>query len=185
MRLRRLTDLSKRLLSDKRGVSAIEFALIAPVMIIIYFGLVEFSQAFMAERRASHTASMVADLIAQSDGTSKKDLAGTFQIGDVLMQPFDPAHLSIRASSVTVDDRGVATVQWSHANERQMLARERNSRVNDLPPDLIAAGETVILGETEYRYQLSIPDVLAKDITFRRRYYLLPRSASQINCRDC
>ncbi len=59
------TGLLKRLLQDRRGVSAIEFALIAPVMITIYFGLIEFSQGYMAERRAGHVASMVADLVAQ------------------------------------------------------------------------------------------------------------------------
>ncbi|WP_427789694.1 TadE/TadG family type IV pilus assembly protein [Brevundimonas diminuta] len=185
MRRGRLSSLPKRLLNDQRGVSAIEFALIAPVMILIYFGLVVFSQAYMAERRASHVASIVADLIAQSDGTSRKDLDSTFWVGDIIMQPFAPAQLSIRASSVTVNSRGVATVQWSRANGRNMAQRKRDSQIDNLPPDLISAGETVILGETEYRYKLFIPGALSRDITFRRRYFLLPRTANQIACPDC
>ncbi|OYX13649.1 MAG: pilus assembly protein TadE, partial [Brevundimonas diminuta] len=77
----------RRLLRDRRGVSAVEFALIAPVMITIYFGLIEFSQGYMAERRASHVASMVADLVAQSGGTNIEDLNGVFAIGDMIMRP--------------------------------------------------------------------------------------------------
>jgi len=178
MRDKRLTDMPKQLLRDQRGVSA-------PMMILIYLGLVVFSQAYMAERRASHVASIVADLIAQSDGTSKKDLDSAFWVGDIIMQPFAVNRLSIRVSSVTVDSRGVATVQWSRANGRNMAPRELRSRVDALPPDLISDGETLILGETEYRYQLLIPSALDKDITFRRRYFLLPRSEKQIVCPDC
>ena len=185
MKRRRLTDLPKRLLRDQRGVSAIEFALIAPIMILIYFGLVEFSQGFMAERRSSHAASIVADLVAQSSQTSKKDLDSIFQVGDVVMKPFAASGLSIIVSSVTVDSRGVATVEWSHANGRNLPPRAPRSRVADLPPDLITAGETVILGETEYRYTSAAAQVLPDGAVFERRYFLLPRSTERVACTDC
>ncbi len=94
MRRAAIIGLLRRLLRDRRGVSAVEFALIAPVMLIIYFGLVEFSQGYMAERRASHAASMVADLVAQSGGTNIRDLESTFQIGDMIMRPFSSTPLS-------------------------------------------------------------------------------------------
>ena len=45
-----------RLRGDRRGVSAVEFALIAPVIIVFYFGLAEFCQAFMAQKRMGRTA---------------------------------------------------------------------------------------------------------------------------------
>ncbi len=185
--------LLRRLLRDRRGVSAVEFALIAPVMLIIYFGLVEFSQGYMAERRASHAASMVADLVAQSGGTNIRDLESTFMIGDMIMRPFSSAPLSIRVSSVTVDARGVATVEWSRAKSAKdpkggdiMPARKPGDPITDLPPDLITDGQTVILGETDYRYRLFIPDViLPKDIAFKRSYYLRPRTTDRIACADC
>lgn len=180
-----LTDLPKRLLSDQRGVSAIEFALIAPIMILIYFGLVEFSQGYMAERRSSHAASIVADLVAQSSATSKKDLNSIFQVGDIIVKPFAASALSVRVSSVTVDSRGVATVEWSHANGRNLARRAPRSVVADLPPNLIAAGESVILGETEYRYTSAAAKVLPNGAVFKRRYFLLPRSTERIPCPDC
>ena len=42
---------ARRFLGDRRGVSAIEFAFIAPVMILMYFGVAELTQGMMAERR--------------------------------------------------------------------------------------------------------------------------------------
>ena len=184
--------LLKRLLRDRRGVSAIEFALIAPVMITIYFGLIEFSQGYMAERRASHVASMVADLVAQSGGTNVQDLESTFQIGDMIMRPFSADTLSIRVSSVTVDARGVATVEWSRAKSAKdakgadiMPARKRGDPITDLPPDLITDGQTVILGETNYGYVSAFGQMIPGGIAFQRNYYLRPRTTDRIACTDC
>jgi Flp pilus assembly protein TadG len=182
----------RRLLRDRRGVSAVEFALIAPVMITIYFGLIEFSQGYMAERRASHVASMVADLVAQSGGTNIEDLNGVFAIGDMIMRPFSAETLSIRVSSVTVDARGVATVEWSRAKSAKdakgadtLPARGRGSPVADLPPDLITDGQTVILGETNYGYASAFGQMIPGGIAFQRNYYLRPRTTDRIACTDC
>ena len=184
--------LLKRLLRDRRGVSAIEFALIAPVMITIYFGLIEFSQGYMAERRASHVASMVADLVAQSGGTNISDLESTFQIGDMIMRPFSAETLSIRVSSVTVDARGVATVEWSHAKSAKdadgadiLKAHNPGDPITDLPPDLITDGQTVILGETNYGYASAFGQMIPGGIAFQRNYYLRPRTTDRIACTDC
>lgn len=181
-----------RLLRDRRGVSAIEFALIAPVMIVIYFGLIEFTQGYMAERRAGHVASMVADLVARSDGANVKDLEGIFQIGDMIMRPFSAETLSIRVSSVTVDARGVATVEWSRAKSAKdadgvdiMPAHKRGDPITDLPPDLITDGQTVILGETNYGYVSAFGQMIPGGISFQRNYYLKPRTTDRIVCTDC
>lgn len=181
-----------RLLRDRRGVSAVEFALIAPVMIVIYFGLIEFCQGYMAERRAGHAASIVADLVAQSGGTSRLDLDRTFAIGDTIMRPFTAAPLSIRVSSVIVDARGVATIQWSRAKASQapgqgdaLPARAPGSILADLPPGLIENGQTLILGETQYGYQSAFAQALPDGVTFKRSYYLRPRTADRILCPDC
>ena len=56
----------KRLRRDERGVSAVEFALIAPVMILFYFGLAELTQVMIAERKTVRTASAIGDILAQT-----------------------------------------------------------------------------------------------------------------------
>ncbi|MCC7266817.1 MAG: pilus assembly protein, partial [Caulobacteraceae bacterium] len=42
----------KNLFKDIRGVSAIEFAFVAPVMILFYLGMAELTMGLMAERRS-------------------------------------------------------------------------------------------------------------------------------------
>lgn len=168
---------------DRRGVSAVEFALIAPVMMLIYFGMVEFCQGYMAQRRAGHTASIVADLVAQSDVTSTQDLAAVFAIGGMIMRPFSADRLSIRVSSVTMDANGVARVDWSQGNG--MDPRDKDEIISDLPSGLIESDQSLILGETEFVYNSAFNQVIKEPIKFTRSYYLRPRTVEKVVCTNC
>lgn len=175
-----------RFVADRRGVSAVEFALLAPFMILIYFGLTEFCQAYMAERRTSHTAAMVADLVAQSGKTSTKDLESVSAIGQMLMKPFPAAPLTTRISSVTVDDKGRAWVDWSYtSNDKVLKPLSKADPIMNLPPGLAGDKESLIIGETSYEYRSAFKDVLPTLTTFGRKYYLRPRTVNQVICTDC
>lgn len=180
------SGLVARLIADRRGVSAIEFALLAPVMILIYFGLTEFCQAYMAERRTSHTAAMVADLVAQSSKTDKEDLASVAAIGQMLMKPFPAGPLTTRISSVTIDNKGQAWVDWSYTSNANVLKPlDKAKPIIDLPPDLAGDKESLIIGETRYEYKSAFKDFLPELTTFGRKYYLRPRTVNQVICSDC
>ena len=86
----------RRFRQDQSGVSAVEFALLAPIMIALYFGMVEVCQAYMAQKRMSHVTSMVADLTAQAQSVTRNDLTDIFNIGNQIMEPFSPTPLQTR-----------------------------------------------------------------------------------------
>ncbi len=175
----------RRLPRDQGGATAIEFALIAPIMILLYFGLVEFSQGFMAQRRASHAASVVSDLIAQSEQTSRAGIDAVFAVGGLIMRPFPASELSVRASSIAVDANGKATVEWSHGNGKALAPLQRDDPITDLPSDVVEKEQTIIMGETEYVYQSPFAAVLPKPVTLSRRYFLRPRTVDRVVCTDC
>ena len=60
-----LSALVKRYKSDRKGVAAIEFVFVAPVMIAMYFGLAEISTAISADRQISHATNIAGDLATQ------------------------------------------------------------------------------------------------------------------------
>ena len=171
----------RRLIRDDRGVSAVEFAMIAPVLIFFYFGLAEFCQGYMAQKRMGHASAMVADLVAQEESVTAATVDDIFEIGTLIMKPFSAAPLEQRVTSVARNG-GVATVVWSRGDG--MDARTVGSTVT-LPADLITDGESVIMSEATYDYD-SPADYLMPTITqFSHSYYLRPRTSVQTTCPDC
>ena len=59
---------------DRRGASAIEFALIAPLMLGLYIGCVEISDGVAADRKVTLTAGALANLTAQVTTISTVDM---------------------------------------------------------------------------------------------------------------
>lgn len=173
--------LFSRLTRDQRGVAAVEFALLAPVLIAFYFGMAEFCQGYMAQKRMGHVSAMVADLVSQEDIVTTAALDDIFDIGGLIMKPFPTAALQQRVTSVT-RTAGVAKVDWSRGDG--MTARVVASTVA-LPADLIENGQSIIMSEATYDYD-SPADYLMPTVTrFSHTYYLRPRTTDLTVCTDC
>jgi Flp pilus assembly protein TadG len=174
----------KSLIRDRRGVSAVEFALIAPVMIALYMALAETTMAFMADRRADHVASAIGDLVAQVSSTSTGDIADVFSVGEAVMAPFPAGTLNMRISSVKADNNGVAKVVWSRAQGTGLTAHAKNTVIT-LPDDLVAANEAIVMSEIRYTFDSPLSQILPQPITFNDVYYLRPRRSVEVTCSNC
>lgn len=166
-----------RLGRDRRGVSAVEFAMLAPVMIAMYFGLAEFCQGFMAQKRAGHSAAIVADLITQRNSITGAELDDVFNVGTQIMKPFSAATLQLRASSVTRGNDDVNRVNWSRG--RGLTARAVGSTVV-LPSGLVERGQTVIFTETTYDYDSPVDYLMPAITRFSHNFYMRPRQVETI-----
>lgn len=176
-RSHRRPGLLRRLLRDHRGVSAVEFALLAPIMIAFYFGLAEFCQGYMAQKRMGHASAMVADLVAQADLITPGQLDDAFEIGGLIMKPYSAAPLKLRISQVTRDSNGVAKVSWSRGKD--WSARPRNEVIT-LPDGLIDKGESIIMSEATYDYDSPVDYLMPAVTRFSHTYYLRPRLTEQV-----
>ncbi|ATC30932.1 pilus assembly protein [Caulobacter vibrioides] len=166
---------------DKRGVSAVEFALIAPVMIIMYCGLAEVTQAMMAQRRLSNIASQIGDLVAQSSQTGPNKMTDVFTIGSIIMAPFPTAPLKMCVASVTSDSTGRDTVAWSRASASGMTnCPAQGAVLTNVPVGVLPASQSVILARASYAYASPIKLVLPTTITFQRTFYLRPRKVDAV-----
>lgn len=168
----------RRLRRDQRGMAAVEFALIAPVMILLYYGLAEMSLGMMAERRAAHAASIVGDLVAQSGTMNATQMADIFAVGDALVKPFPSTPLKTRVTSVTADASGVARVDWSQGHGLSPLGA--TSAVGGFPGGLLAPGDSVIMADVQYTFDSPIHKTLPTALTFNETFYLKPRSSTQV-----
>ena len=167
----------KRIRHDERGVAAVEFALIAPVAILLYCGFAELTMAMMAERRAAPAASAVADLVAQSTQVTTGDLTDIFNIGNQILHPFPAATLKLRVTSGTADGNGAPKMTWSQG---QGLGPLPAGTVSGFPPNLLAAGDSVIQAEVQYSYTSPLRMVLPNALSFNDTFYLKPRRSNSV-----
>lgn len=172
------------LIRDRRGVSAVEFALIAPVMIALYLAMTEVTMGLMADRRSDHVASAVGDLAAQVSTTSIGDINDVFSVGEEVMKPFPIDALNMRLTSVKMDASNVAKVTWSRSHGAGLPAYTKNTVIT-LPANLIAADESVIMAEVRYTYTSPLAQTLPTPLVYNHRYYLRPRRSETVACTDC
>lgn len=156
------------------GLAAIEFALIAPVMIVMFFGSVEMSAAFDCKSRVGRAAYTSADLIAQSKSVSSSDVTNAFTAANCVLYPFSSVNAHIVVSSLVDDGNGGTKVAWSSA--QNATPRTVGSTVSP-PPNLIVSGSgsSLILAEVTYSYTSPIAYFLKSGISLTDSFYARPR----------
>ena len=175
----------RELRQDRRGVSAVEFALVAPILILMFFGLTELAQAMTADRRLAHAASAIGDLVAQDTSVSSSDLTDVFSAASTILAPYPTTTLSLRVSSITGDASGNPKVVWSKAQGTGMSKLTAGSTAT-LPTGLVTtAGDNVIMSEATYTYTPLIGYVIKSSKNFTEKFYLRPRQVTAVPCADC
>lgn len=173
----RARDLIRDVSRDKSGISAIEFALILPVMITMYIGAVEFSHALTVDRRVSSVASAVADLTAQTDKISASEVQDIFNASSSIMTPYTASPLSIVVTSVRANEDNDTTVSWSCALNGSQHAPDSEFTV---PDGLTQPFSSIIVAEVTYSYTPPIGHMITGGLTMSEKFYLRPRRSLEV-----
>ena len=173
-------DLRRRfggLASDERGVSAVEFAMLLPLMLSLYLGAVEVSQGIGADRKVTLTARTVADLVSQVTSVSNNDMTNSLNAASSVMTPFSSTNLKVVVSSVKIDAQGKATIDWS--DTLNGTARTKGSTVT-LPSALTIPNSWLIWSEVEYNYKPVIGYVITGSMNLKDQIYMRPRMSDAV-----
>jgi Flp pilus assembly protein TadG len=170
-----LTALRHRFLRfgrDRRGVSAVEFALLAPLMIGLYLSGVEISEGISIDRKVTLTAGTMANLAAQSATLSNADMTNILNASASIMAPYPRNKLAIVVTCVDIDKDGKATVKWS--DTYQGTKRGVGDSVT-LPPALAVPNTSLILSEVTYSYKPVIGHTITGTLSLTDKMYMSPR----------
>lgn len=189
---------ARRAAADRRGVAAVEFAFIAPLMVLLFFGLAQLSQAIIAGRHANHAASSLGDLVSQCSNINDGDLGNIFAAGGDIMAPL-PAGATLlgqRVTSIAVtDSKGATQAQWSQASDQPGLTTAyTKGQTVTLPSNIVTTqGDSVILAETIYKYAFpfsaggllpmgntNLSLSFGQAITFDDKTYFKPRKSASV-----
>jgi Flp pilus assembly protein TadG len=184
---------------DRRGVAAIEFAFIVPVLLVMYFVTMEASQAIETSKKVSRIGSMVADLVTQQNTITKADLDAIMKIGTSTLQPYNRStpKIIITAIQVTTDPTPKVQVVWSRKLDNGASSADAaKDSITTVPTALKIAGTFLVRVESDLAYQpiitwsadsqerLGLTSAFSH-ISMGETYYLRPRRSTTVPCNDC
>jgi Flp pilus assembly protein TadG len=163
--------------NDQRGVSAVEFAMLLPLMITLYLGSVEISQGVGIDRKVTLTSRTVGDLASQVSSISNSDMTNLLNAASAVVVPYDLSKLKVTVSEVTIDANGAATIIWS--DTLNGTKRTVGSTVT-LPTALAVANTSLIWSEASYDYKPTIGYVITGTLTLSDQIYMRPRLSNDV-----
>jgi Flp pilus assembly protein TadG len=166
-----------RFAQDRRGVSAVEFAMLLPLLITLYLGSVEISQGVGIDRKVTLTSRTLGDLASQVSSINNADMTNLLNAASSVLTPYDVSKLKVTVSAVTIDANGVAKIAWS--DTKNGTARSVGTTVT-VPTALNVASTTLIWSEATYDYTPAIGYVITGTLTLKDQIYMRPRLSDSV-----
>jgi Flp pilus assembly protein TadG len=162
------TRLSQRFVGDDKGIAAVEFAMIVPIMLVMLLGTIELSRAVVMSRRLNYVTAMASDLIARADSMTDSDMTGIETVVKTAWSPYPLSTLklqvvAVRAASTgsTLKTPGATYVDWTYSLLGAPVPGDNTPYT--LPANMLSNGATTIVVNTTYTYATlfggSIPGV--------------------------
>jgi Flp pilus assembly protein TadG len=166
--IRSATRKLRCLAGDERGVSAVEFAMLLPLMVTLYLGTVE----------VTLTARTVADLVAQVSSINNANMTNSLNAASAVILPFSTSNLKVKVTSVKIDGDNKITVDWSDALND--TARSKGDAVT-LPGALVVPNTSVIWAEVQYSYKPAVGYIISGTLNLKEQIYMRPRVSDSVN----
>jgi len=176
---------------DRRGVSAVEFAFVAPVMIGLYLGCAEISDGVAADRKVSLTAGALANLAAScsnsnanggscaNNNISTTEMSNILDASSAIIAPYSAAKLTMTVSCIKIDANAVAKVQWSVTRNGTARATGSVYSFNNNNSALAVKSSYLILSEVTYAYTPTVGYTITGTLTLSDQMFMSPRVQNQ------
>ncbi len=186
------------LIENCRGNSAVEFSVIVPIMLVMFFGTIELSSGVAVDRKTTLVARTLSDLTSQLSSSSASQttapdvtdsyIQNVFTSAIAIFQPYLAPPATATISQIYIDINKKATIQWSKAatfgagaTQATLVTSGRNT--NDVVTSLVPSGLLVkqtylILSEVNYVYTPAVGYVMKTAITLKDSAYTKPRQFS-------
>jgi len=161
----------------KDGLAAVEFAMLAPVLVTLFLGSIAMTDALACKQKVTGMAATAADLIAQEKNVTNADISDVFSAINSIVYPYPTTGLQIVITSLTDNGSNTGKVAWSDA--QNATARTVGSSVT-VPSGVITTGGSVILVEVTYPYASSVTSWLPGSTSLTSTFYARPRRNAAI-----
>lgn len=174
-----------RLISESHGVSAVEFALVAPLMISLYLGCVGISDGVAVDRKVSLIAGTLANLTAScsesnsssggcpNNDISTSEMSNIFAAASAIMTPYSSSPMKMTLSCIAIASDGTVTVPWSEASGG--AAKLTTFTFDSSDSVLKVNGTQLIYAQVSYDYTPIVGTSFIPQLTLSDHMFMSPR----------
>ncbi len=194
---KRGSTLLSRFRQEEDGVAAIEFAFIAPLLVVFLLGTTTATQSLWAHGKVSQTGSVIGDLISQETEIDDDSFEALMNAAPVLMEPFPIGDLKVVVTAaIACHDDPTNTegsipemyVVWSRGWSDGGLAEgdaEPGDSLVDAPTNLsIEDSDYILKTVVTYTYEPTITQEAGHEIDMEEIAYHQPRDDRPISYPD-
>jgi Flp pilus assembly protein TadG len=169
----------RRFTAENKGVAALEFAIIAPLLMVpLLLGSVDLIDVMGANKRAQNAAASLADVVARDTEVSNAEISGMWRALEVLMYPNDSGAMQMRITSISIENASTARVVWSEGHGG-MSARQAGTTVA-LDSRMMTVGTSIIMVESEYSYDAPLGFLFQNQLNMTHSAYRRSRLVDPI-----
>ena len=187
--------------SNAQGIAAVEFALILPIMLLMYFGSAELTKGILVNRQVTLATHSMVDLLAQQNANiTDTQITNIFLAGQKVMGSnasglavtLSSIKFVLHAGSLTIFD---AKTMWSVTQSSNPLrpctvltpdnSTTLTPDVTKVPAGFYTGPGTILVADVIYTYpspfNLTLPFYTSPPtLLFTRAYFNTPRNTSSI-----
>jgi|SRR4051812_6924574 Flp pilus assembly protein TadG len=173
----RLPRSARRFIKDTRAVSAVEFALLLPLMLTMYLGGSEVAQAIATSRKVTLVTRTIADLASQPASITDATMTNMLDASAAVIAPYASSKLKVTVSQVKIDANSNATIVWS---DTRGGTEHTDGESVTLPATLKVANTYLIWSEVEFNYVPTFGSGITGSMALRDRMYMRPRLSTDV-----
>lgn len=176
--------LSKRYRDDEQGIAAIEFAIIAPVMIAMYFGLAEIASAISVDRRISHGTNVAGDLSTQQPELKDSEIDEVIAAALRVMDVPNVSQVSIDMESFILPAEGQPPESRGRIRVNNGVGNFSAFDASNLDTKLLNSKSGVVVTRVRYQYTPIELRYFNSTITLEETFLLKPRRSDAVDFQD-
>lgn len=179
---------AKLLAQDRQGVGGVEFALIAPLLIVLYLMAFELTMGLSVAKKTSMASSTIADLVARQETVNPTFLSDMVDVSNAIFVPYESKNLLIKISGINIDASKAPKVMWSWSTTG--VAPYAVGSNAPVPADMLVANTFLIRSELSVSHELmmylpGLSGTAAKSLTIFREFYFRQRLGTSVTCQGC
>ncbi len=170
----------KKFIKDISGVSAVETAILFPVLLMMMTAVYDLGQGVVISQKVNSASQVIGDLLARYETVDSALIDDVINAGELALVPYSSDGFAYDIASVQFDEEGDAVELW-----RRTFNMTAESDPLEDAVGLGSEGEGVIIVSVKYEYTPFFNNIIISNFVMNERAFLKGRKSLTVPCTDC